>query len=228
MMLLIINLILLIIFLFIKDIKYSILNLFLYLIFYTMEVENLIKEFEINYGDSKGVSVYFAPGRVNLIGEHTDYNGGLVFPCALSFGTYLVCRRTDTDFIKFTSTSYSGTISILLKKLNKKQVIRWVNYPLGVINQFLTTNHDNLAGFENLRGFGAFRCGMEMLFSGNVPNSAGLSSSASIEMVTAFAINDIFNFGLNKVDLAKLSQRAENEFVGVNCGYHGPVRFCYG
>ena len=170
-----------------------------------MDLTELKKEFYKKYGEKGNkISIFFSPGRVNLIGEHTDYNGGYVFPCTLSFGTYLITRKTDDNLIKFATTNFNFSINILLNELSQKQGNEWVNYPLGVIDQLIKK--------------GVSLSGLEFLYSGNIPNAAGLSSSASIEMVTAFAINEIFSFGLDIVELAKLSQRAENEFVGMNCG----------
>ncbi|MFO7658786.1 MAG: galactokinase [Bacteroidales bacterium] len=170
-----------------------------------MNIEILKAEFIKLYGKGENnPSVYFAPGRVNLIGEHTDYNGGYVFPCALSFGTYLVVRKTDDDLIKFASSNFSFKASINITNIAIKQGSHWINYPLGVMNEFIKE--------------GVSLTGMELLFSGNVPSGAGLSSSASVEVVTAFALNDIFKLGLNGIELAKTGQRAENIFVGVNCG----------
>ncbi|HJX71759.1 MAG TPA: galactokinase [Bacteroidales bacterium] len=170
-----------------------------------MNLEQLRKQFEELYGKSSGkASVYFSPGRVNLIGEHTDYNGGYVFPCALSYGTYLFIRKTNDNAVKFASANFSFTADIHVKDISQKQNGHWINYPMGVMNEFSK--------------LGTRLTGMELLFSGNVPNGAGLSSSASIEIVTATAINDLYKTGLSGIDLAKLGQRAENMFVGVNCG----------
>ena len=170
-----------------------------------MDIATLKKDFKDRYGESKSVSyLYFAPGRVNLIGEHTDYNGGYVFPCALNFGTYLIIRKCNDNLIKLASLNFEYKASVDLANINKKHEGQWVNYPLGVLNEF--------------KKLGITTTGIEMLFYGNVPNGAGLSSSASIEIVTALAINEIFNAGLDRVALAKLGQRAENQFVGVNCG----------
>ena len=167
--------------------------------------DTLINSFFARYADSAvSPSLFFAPGRVNLIGEHTDYNGGYVLPCALTFGTYLAIRRTNDSLVKFSTTNFDFSVSIPLHALSTKIDGQWVNYPLGVINQFIKR------GLE----IG----GMELLFSGNIPNGAGLSSSASIELVTAVALNDLFQFNLDKWELVKLSQKAENEFVGMNCG----------
>jgi galactokinase len=170
-----------------------------------MDFKALKKDFNNRYGSSSTNSfLYFAPGRVNLIGEHTDYNGGYVFPCALDFGTYLAIRKSNDNLIKLASENFDYSTVVNLSELPRKQEGQWVNYPLGVINEFLK--------------LGVKITGLEMLFYGNVPNGAGLSSSASIEIVTALAINEFFNAGLDRVAMAKLGQRAENQFVGVNCG----------
>jgi galactokinase len=150
-----------------------------------------------------GLRVYFAPGRVNLIGEHTDYNGGYVFPCALNFGTYLVIRPNNMNVMRMATTNFRFSASVPVKSM-EPQAKHWINYPMGVMDQFLKRKY-------SLEG-------MDMMFSGTIPNGAGLSSSASIEMVTAFALNDLLEFNLQMMDLVKLSQKAENEFVGVKCG----------
>lgn len=170
-----------------------------------MDFELVKKEFFSRYlKPGEEVRVYFSPGRVNLIGEHTDYNGGFVFPCALSFGTFLVCRKTNDSLIKMSTTNFNFSVEIKPDQINQKIGDEWVNYPLGVFNELLT------------RGF--VPGGLEMLYSGNIPNQAGLSSSASIELVTAVALNDLYNLDINRLDLVKLGQSAENNFVGVNCG----------
>jgi len=170
-----------------------------------MDIKELRAIFLKTFGDSsENLKVFFSPGRVNLIGEHTDYNGGWVFPCALSFGTYLAIRRRTDNTIKFVTSNFDYKASVDLGKIKEKHDKEWINYPLGVINQLFNR--------------GLKLGGMELYFSGNIPNGAGLSSSASIEVVTAFALNDIFDFGLDRIDLVKLSQKAENEFCGVNCG----------
>ncbi len=148
---------------------------------------------------------YFAPGRVNLIGEHTDYNGGYVFPCALSFGTFCLIRKADRDTIRFTSINMNFTTEVKLENLNKPIGSEWVNYPIGVIAQFLK------------KGL-TLNSGCDLLFYGNVPNGAGLSSSASLEIATGYAINDFYKFNIDKIELAKMGQKAEHEFAGVNCG----------
>lgn len=169
-----------------------------------MDMRNLTKLFSETYGDAKGVSAYFAPGRVNLIGEHTDYNGGLVLPCALSLGTYLICRKTGDDRIKFATTNFSDKHTVNAGAIARQPGNCWINYPLGVMHQF--------------EGKGFRVSGMELLFSGNIPNGAGLSSSASIEVLTACAVNSLFKCGIGAIEIALLSQKAEREFAGVNCG----------
>lgn len=170
-----------------------------------MEFTNLMELFTELYGDGTGgIRVYFAPGRVNLIGEHTDYNGGYVFPCALDYGTYLLIRRNNVNLLRFATTNFPTRAEIAPADIHRKLDKSWVNYPLGVINQFA--------------GKGFLPAGMDLLFSGNIPNGAGLSSSASIEMVTAIALNDMYQAELSMVELALLSQNAENVFVGMNCG----------
>lgn len=170
-----------------------------------MEKDQLVKAFIETYGEGE-VAGYFSPGRVNLIGEHTDYNGGFVFPCALTFGTFLLIRKTNNPFFRFSSLNIRGSESVGLDKLAIPLAKgNWVNYPLGTIAQFVK------------RGVG-FSSGADILISGNVPGGAGLSSSAALEVVTAVAINDQFATGIGKVELAKMSQKAEHEFAGVNCG----------
>ncbi|MCK9422893.1 MAG: galactokinase [Bacteroidales bacterium] len=171
-----------------------------------MNIDKLFEYFFSVYSNpTDKPRVFFAPGRVNLIGEHTDYNGGFVLPCALQYGTYLLIRPSSTDSIKFASNNFDFRCEIKLNELSEKVDNKWVNYPLGIIDQLRQLNIE-MTGFE-------------MLFSGDIPNSAGLSSSASIEMVTAYGLTTILNAtDLSMVDLVKLAQRAENQFVGVNCG----------
>lgn len=169
-----------------------------------MDISKLEDIFNVHYPENKNKNVYFSPGRVNLIGEHTDYNGGYVLPCALSYGTYLIAEKTNDKNLQFVSTNMVYEATIELSDIAKKHDDKWVNYPLGVINQILK------------RGYGID--GMNLLYSGNIPNGAGLSSSASIELVTSVAIDDLFNLGIERLEMIKLSQKAENEFVGVNCG----------
>ena len=170
-----------------------------------MDLTNLKDLFQDIYRNNSEIpSVFFAPGRVNLIGEHTDYNGGYVFPCAISFGTYLIIRANQEKVIRLATTNFSYKAEIALSELHKKHGNEWVNYPLGVFDQF------------KKRGFTI--TGFDLLYSGDIPNGAGLSSSASIEMVTAVALDSLLETAMNRVELIKIGRAAENEFVGMNCG----------
>lgn len=169
-----------------------------------MTVTELKQKFIEKYGEGE-FHGYFSPGRVNLIGEHTDYNGGFVFPCALSFGAYLLIRKTDQKSVKFASLNLPFEAEVQLGDLNKPVGKEWVNYCIGVFAQFLK------------RGI-KFEQGADILIFGDVPNGAGLSSSAALEMVTAMAINETYEIGLPRLDLIKMSQKAEHEFAGVMCG----------
>jgi galactokinase len=170
-----------------------------------MELSHLKDEFFKKYDNrTDDPVIFFSPGRVNLIGEHTDYNNGFVFPCALNYGTYLLIRKRNDDHLVLNTLNFEFSDSVSINNIKKNESGEWVNYPLGVITEYL--QRDIRLG------------GMEMLFYGDIPNGAGLSSSASIEMVTAYAINVLFNAGLSDLELIKLSQHAENTFVGMNCG----------
>lgn len=170
-----------------------------------MRISELKKEFEVVYG-SGDCGVYFSPGRVNLIGEHTDYNGGFVFPCALSFGTYCLIRKTDNDFFQFRSLNQEENQRIELDSLCTPLAKgNWVNYSLGVIAQFIKNGQRPDTGAD-------------ILIWGNVPNGAGLSSSASLEVATGVAINDQYSLGQDQLTIVKYSQKAEHEFAGVLCG----------
>ncbi|MFC2115682.1 galactokinase [Bacteroidota bacterium] len=169
-----------------------------------MDLIDLKGKFYKLYGNpDKGCRTFFAPGRVNLIGEHTDYNGGYVFPCALQYGTYLIVRLNNSETINFATTNFDQKSSVPVSGFAKPDT-KWVRYPLGVLDQIAK------------RGFDLV--GMDLLFSGDVPNGAGLSSSASIEMVTGVAVNALLGLKLDMIDLIKIGQKAENEYVGVNCG----------
>lgn len=168
-----------------------------------MDLNNLKDQFLQIY--NKDSEIYFAPGRVNIIGEHTDYNGGFVLPSAISFGTYLAIAPNGEQVMRFQTTNFDYRTEIPINELSRKHGDEWVNYPLGVIDQFIK------------KGIVIDR-GMDMLFSGDIPNGAGLSSSASIELATSVAFDDLFNAGIDRLDLVKLSQLAENMFVGMQCG----------
>lgn len=170
-----------------------------------MEVKELKSAFAEAY-KHEAEMVYFAPGRVNLIGEHTDYNGGHVFPCALSFGTYMLLAKNEANVLRFKSLNMPEVVEIGFDQLpTPLGGNSWVNYPLGCIAQYVKR------GFEVKEGY-------DILIWGNVPAGAGLSSSAAIEVVTACAFNDILGAGYDRTELAKIGQLSEHEFAGVNCG----------
>jgi galactokinase len=170
-----------------------------------MNTEQLKETFISLYGEGENeIQLFFSPGRVNLIGEHTDYNGGYVFPCALTFGTYLAVRQNKLRLARFATANFDHRGEVKLDEPFEKEGKSWINYPVGVLNE--------------LRKKAKEIEGVDLLYSGDIPNGAGLSSSASIEMVTAFAMNEIFGFGFDRMELVKISQDAENQFVGVNCG----------
>ncbi len=163
----------------------------------------LEKEFIKRFGKSPE-HIFFCPGRVNLIGEHIDYNGGQVMPCAISLGTLLAISRNKDKKLRFQCLGFPEVAGLKLQSSYSKSGKEWFNYPLGVINQLLQDGHAI--------------SGLDMLFHGNLPVGAGLSSSASIEVLTAFAMNGLFRLNISKPDLAIMSKKVENEFIGVNCG----------
>ena len=170
-----------------------------------MTVTELKTAFNETYG-KQAEAVYFSPGRVNLIGEHTDYNGGFVFPCALSFGTYLLISKNDDKKMRFKSLNQPEIVELELNQLTTPLEGRsWVNYPLGCIAQFVKRG----IKIEN---------GYDMLIWGNVPNGVGLSSSAALEVVTAYAFNEQLGTRYDRTELAKIGQLSEHEFALVNCG----------
>ena len=170
-----------------------------------MKLEELKSAYEAAY-QKPATDIFFSPGRVNLIGEHTDYNGGFVFPCALSFGTYLLLATNTEKKINFRSLNVEAVYSLELTQLTSPLPNKaWANYPLGVLAQFIK------------RGV-AIEQGYDILFWGNVPAGAGLSSSAAMEVVTAFAFNELLGTGYDRTELAKIGQKAEHEFAGVMCG----------
>lgn len=169
--------------------------------------ENIIKGFEKIFGYSEKVRTFFSPGRVNLIGEHTDYNGGNVFPCALSFGTYGVVALREDKVVRMYSENFTeiGVIEFNLDTIKYEKEHDWVNYPKGVLDVIMKNDYN----IE--RGFDAY-------IYGNIPNGAGLSSSASLELLIGVMMDELFNLKLDRVQLVKYAQEAENKFVGVNCG----------
>lgn len=170
-----------------------------------MTIDQLKSAYEAAYQKS-ATDIFFSPGRVNLIGEHTDYNGGFVFPCALSFGTYLLISPNSEQKINFRSLNIDAVYSLELTQLTTPLPNKaWANYPMGVIAQFIKRGVSITQGYD-------------ILFWGNVPAGAGLSSSAAMEVVTAFAFNELLGTGYDRTELAKIGQAAEHEFAGVMCG----------
>ena len=168
----------------------------------------LMETFSKLYGEGGEVRTYFAPGRVNLIGEHTDYNGGHVFPCALTLGTYGLARKREDRTLRFYSVNFEklGVVETSLDDLVPHKEASWTNYPKGV-----------MWAFEK-RGY-RLDHGLDILIWGNIPNGSGLSSSASLEVLTGVILKDIFGFDqVSMVDIALIGQDAENNFNGCNCG----------
>ena len=169
--------------------------------------EKLIQQFQDLYKGEGEIRAYFAPGRVNLIGEHTDYNGGHVFPCALTIGTYGAARKRNDNKLHFYSMNFDrvGVQESAVDALGEAKESDWTNYPKGVIWAFAKR------GFE-------MPCGMDLVLFGNIPNGSGLSSSASLEVLTGFILRDLYGFDVTNTDLALIGQYAENQYNGMNCG----------
>lgn len=173
-----------------------------------MMKKKLFDMFAELFGDSEGARFYFSPGRVNLIGEHTDYNGGHVFPCALTLGTYGAARKREDNKIHFYSMNLDsfGVVEASLDDLTNKKEYNWANYPLGVVWAFKEKGHTITSGFD-------------MVIWGNIPNGSGLSSSASLEVLTGVILTDLFEIkDLSMTDLALIGQYSEDNFNGCNCG----------
>lgn len=170
-------------------------------------VEQLKNKFAEVFGPEGESAVYFAPGRVNMIGEHTDYNGGHVFPCALTIGTYGVVRKRQDRKLRFYSMNFEqlGVMESSLDDLVPSKDADWTNYPKGVLWAFKER------GMEVTEGF-------DLLLFGNIPNGSGLSSSASVEVLTGYILKDQYGFDVTNQDLALIGQFSENRFNGVNCG----------
>ena len=171
-----------------------------------MDIEKVRSRF-IKHFDGKTGNIYMSPGRINLIGEHTDYNGGHVFPCALTIGTYMAARKRSDRKVRFYSMNFEslGVIECSLDNLTPKDNGEWTNYPMGII-----------WAFEG-RGM-KLDTGLDICLYGNIPNGSGLSSSASLEVVTGFMLRDIYGFDVTNQDLALIGQYSENNFNGCNCG----------
>lgn len=171
-----------------------------------MHIGQLLKRFKEILG-SQAHRVFFAPGRINLIGEHTDYNGGHVFPCAITFGTYAVGRRREDRLVRLYSLNFehTGVMEFDLDSLDYAPGHDWANYPKGMIRYMKEAGH-------------SIDTGMDVLYYGNIPNGAGLSSSASIELATGVMLEGLFDLSIDRIDLVKTGQKVENDFIGVNSG----------
>jgi len=169
--------------------------------------EKILTKFQELFGSEGDIRCYFAPGRVNMIGEHTDYNGGHVFPCALTIGTYAAARKRDDKKLRFYSMNFShlGILESSLDDLKPDSEANWTNYPKGILWAF---------GEKGM----PVPSGMDLLLFGNIPNGSGLSSSASVEVLTGAILRDMFSFDVSNQDLALIGQFSENQFNGVNCG----------
>lgn len=172
-----------------------------------MENLNVLKDNFNELFNKAAENVFFSPGRVNLIGEHTDYNGGNVFPCALTIGTYALVRKREDKKVLVNSLNFKelGILEFSLENMVYEKQHDWANYPKGVIKTFENHGYNIPSGFE-------------ILFYGNIPNGSGLSSSASLEVLMGTILNDSFDLNIDMVDIVKMCQEAENKFIGVNCG----------
>ncbi|HLR09087.1 MAG TPA: galactokinase [Bacillota bacterium] len=172
-----------------------------------MDITKLTEQFYSIFQTDVTPRSFFAPGRINLIGEHTDYNGGHVFPAAISFGTYAIARKRTDETLRFYSMNFpeKGIIECNVNNLSYNEQDGWANYPKGMIQYVKHAGYD-------------INTGMDILYYGNIPNSAGLSSSASIEMVTGVMLDGLFNLGIDRLQLVQLGQKVENEYIGVNSG----------
>lgn len=169
--------------------------------------KSTVNKFKEVFGGEGELRSYFAPGRVNLIGEHTDYNGGHVFPCALTIGTYAVAKKRDDSKLRFYSMNFEelGVIESDIHNILYKKEDNWTNFPKGVIWTF--EKH----GFQVDKG-------LDIVLNGNIPNGSGLSSSASVEVVIGVILKDMFGFDVDMIKIALMGQYSENNFNGVNSG----------
>ena len=173
-----------------------------------IQTEKVLQAFEKEFGDTRDVRLFYAPGRVNLIGEHTDYNGGHVFPCAISLGTYAAARKRNDRVMRFFSVNFEklGVIETSLDDLVPSKKAGWTNYPKGVVWAFGQKGHPIDSGFD-------------MVIYGDIPNGSGLSSSASLEVLTGEMLRSFFGMQeITNEELAFLGQYSENEYNGMKCG----------
>ena len=172
----------------------------------TLSIQQLRSDFATVFG-TEADHTFFSPGRINLIGEHTDYNGGHVFPAAISLGTYGVARKRDDNLLRFYSANFEdkGIIEVPLEDLHFEKEHNWTNYPKGVLHFLQKAGH-------------VIDKGMDVYVFGNIPNGSGLSSSASLELLTGIIAERLFDLKLERLDLVKIGKQTENEFIGVNSG----------
>ncbi len=175
-------------------------------------------KFQEIFGIGEDAAVYFAPGRVNLIGEHTDYNGGHVFPCAIAIGTYVAVRRRTDDMFRFYSLNApeQGIVARPLGDLGYQEADGWANYPKGVIQTFL--------------GKGCpISHGLDLLYYGEIPKGLGIGSSASLEVATGLILRDMMELAdISMVDIALFAKLSENEYMGTSCGIMDPFTIAMG
>lgn len=172
----------------------------------TLSIQQLRSNFATIFG-AEADHTFFSPGRINLIGEHTDYNGGHVFPAAISLGTYGAARKRDDNLLRFYSANFEdkGIIEVPLENLHFEKAHNWTNYPKGVLHFLQKAGH-------------VIDKGMDVYVFGNIPNGSGLSSSASLELLTGIIAERLFDLKLERLDLVKIGKQTENEFIGVNSG----------
>ncbi|WP_304206052.1 galactokinase [Fusobacterium perfoetens] len=165
----------------------------------------MLKKFVEVFGEEKNKEYFFTPGRVNLIGEHIDYNGGFVFPCALDFGTYTICSRREDNTFRMYSMNFEkdGVVEFTTDSLIKTDV--WADYCKGIVDVLIKKGYK-------------VSTGADIVLFGNIPNGAGLSSSASLEVLMGTIVNEINSLNIDMVEIVKVGQMAENQFIGVSCG----------
>ena len=171
-----------------------------------MKLQDIINS-NLDFLGSSKVNKYFSPGRVNLIGEHIDYHGGNVFPTAINLGTYAFVTKRDDNKFYFLSSNFKkyGKRVVSLNDMRYKEKDNWANYAKGMVESFVEMGYD-------------IKSGLNILIYGNLPNGAGLSSSASLEVLIGTVLKDEYNLSVDMIDIVKTAQKVENEYIGVNCG----------
>lgn len=182
-----------------------------------MNIKNLVKEYKEIFNSQSNIKGYFAPGRVNLIGGHVDYHGGFVLPCAINYGTYMIISKRDDKLINGYSMNFSdqGIIKGNIDDLKRDLSDDWFSYVKGIVKLLNENGHQIDQGFN-------------LLLNGNIPNGAGLSSSASLEIVLLEGLNDLFNLNLSNKEMVLIAQSVENDYIGVNCGIMDQYAVAFG